>query len=36
MINRVRTVSVFVSDQERAKDFYTKLLDFELRADAPL
>lgn len=36
MINRVRTVSVFVSNQERAKDFYTKVLNLELRADAPL
>jgi catechol 2,3-dioxygenase-like lactoylglutathione lyase family enzyme len=36
MINRVGTVSVFVSDQDRAKDFYTNVLGFELRADAPL
>jgi predicted enzyme related to lactoylglutathione lyase len=36
MINRVGTVSLFVSDQERAKDFYTIVLEFELRADAPL
>jgi catechol 2,3-dioxygenase-like lactoylglutathione lyase family enzyme len=36
MINRVGTVSVFVSDQERAKEFYTNILGFELRADAPL
>lgn len=36
MINRVGTVSVFVSDQERAKNFYTDVLGFELRADAPL
>ena len=36
MINRVGTVSVFVSDQERAKDFYTNKLGFELRTDAPL
>ena len=36
MINRIGTVSVFVSDQERAKDFYTKVLGFELRTDAPL
>ena len=36
MIDKVGTVSVFVSDQDRAKDFYTSVLGFELRADAPL
>ena len=36
MINRVGTVSLFVSDQDRAKDFYTRILGFELRQDAPL
>jgi lactoylglutathione lyase len=36
MIDRVGTVSLFVSDQERAKAFYTDVLGFELRADAPL
>jgi lactoylglutathione lyase len=36
MIDRVGTVSVFVSDQDRAKDFYTNILGFELRADEPL
>jgi lactoylglutathione lyase len=36
MINRVGTVSLFVSDQERAKAFYTDVLGFELRTDAPL
>lgn len=36
MINHVGTVSIFVSDQERAKLFYTDLLGFELRTDAPL
>ena len=35
MINRVGTVSVFVSDQDRAKAFYTDVLGFELRADVP-
>jgi predicted enzyme related to lactoylglutathione lyase len=35
-IKRVSTVSVFVSDQERAKDFYTQVLGFELRSDEPL
>lgn len=36
MIDRVGTVSIFVSDQDRAKDFYTNVLGFELRTDAPL
>ncbi|HET6445524.1 MAG TPA: VOC family protein [candidate division Zixibacteria bacterium] len=36
MIRRVSTVSVFVSDQERAKAFYTGVLGLELRTDAPL
>ncbi len=36
MINRVGTVSLFVADQDRAKIFYTDVLGFELRADAPL
>lgn len=36
MINHVGTVSVFVSDQQRAKQFYTEVLGFELRTDAEL
>ena len=36
MIDRVGTVCVFVEDQDRAKDFYTNVLGFELRTDAPL
>lgn len=36
MIDRVGAVSVFVDDQERAKAFYTDVLGFELRTDAPL
>jgi predicted enzyme related to lactoylglutathione lyase len=32
----VSTVSVFVSDQERAKVFYTDVLGLDLRSDAPL
>ena len=36
MINHVGTVSIFVSDQDRAKAFYTDKLGMELRADAPL
>ena len=35
-INKVATVCVFVSDQERAKAFYTQQLGFELRTDQPL
>lgn len=36
MINRVGTVSIYVSDQQRAKAFYTEKMGFELRAEAPL
>ena len=36
MIKCVGTISVFVKDQDRAKEFYTQKLGFELRADAPL
>ena len=36
MIDKVGTVCVFVSNQDRAKEFYTKKLGFELRQDAPL
>ena len=36
MINYVGTVCVFVSDQQRAKAFYTDKLGFELRTEAPL
>lgn len=36
MIQKVGTVSVFVSNQDRAKEFYTETLGLELRTDAPL
>ena len=36
MINSIGSVSIFVSDQDRAKEFYTKVLGFELRQDEPL
>jgi len=36
MIEKVGSVSIFVSDQDRAKQFYTDVLGFELRTDAPL
>jgi catechol 2,3-dioxygenase-like lactoylglutathione lyase family enzyme len=35
-INFISTVSIFVADQERAKNFYSRVLGFELRADNPL
>jgi lactoylglutathione lyase len=35
-INKVGTVCVFVSDQDRAKAFYTEKLGLELRDDRPL
>lgn len=36
MINKVGTVCIYVEDQDRAKEFYTKVLGFELKQDAPL
>lgn len=36
MIEQVGTVSIFVADQDRAKDFYTNVLGFEPRQDAPM
>ncbi|HEY3062781.1 MAG TPA: VOC family protein [Chloroflexota bacterium] len=36
MIKRLSHVNVFVLDQDRAKDFYTNKLDFEVRSDAEL
>lgn len=36
MLMRVGTVSVFVEDQQRARDFYTEKLGMELRLEAPL
>jgi lactoylglutathione lyase len=35
-INHVGTVCIFVSDQDRAKAFYTDTLGLELRTDQPL
>ena len=35
-IDRLDTVCIFVNDQDRAKRFYSEVLGFELRADAPL
>ncbi len=36
MIDAVATICIFVSDQDRAKAFYTEKLGFELREDAPM
>ncbi len=36
MIDAVSTICIFVSDQDRAKAFYTEKLGFELREDAPM
>ncbi len=36
MIRRVRTVGVFVSDQDRARDFYVQQLGFQVRTDEPM
>ena len=36
MINRISTVSVVVSDQDRALAFYTEKLGLELQMDAPM
>jgi lactoylglutathione lyase len=36
MIDKISTVCIFVSDQQRAKEFYTNVLGFELRREAPL
>jgi lactoylglutathione lyase len=35
-IDRVATVCLFVADQTRARDFYTRVLGFELHSDDPL
>ncbi len=34
-LTKVAYMTQFVTDQDRALDFYTKLLDFEKRVDAP-
>ena len=36
MITRIQTVSIYVSDQDRAKAFYTQKLGFAERLDAPM
>lgn len=34
-VSSILTVTVPVADQERALDFYTRVLDFEVRSDNP-
>lgn len=36
MIDKIATVCLFVSDQDRAKTFYTEKLGFQLRQDRPM
>lgn len=36
MITNVNTVSVYVTDQQRARDFYVDVLGFEVRRDASM
>ncbi len=36
MIENVGSVTIFVRDQEKSKDFYTKQLGMELRRDEPM
>ncbi len=36
MLTKVRSVGIFVSDQQRALDFYTRVLGCELLADFPM
>ena len=35
MITELHTVALYVTDQDRAKDFYVETLGFELHADQP-
>ena len=35
MLERIQYISVFVSDQDQALDFYTNVLGFEKRVDNP-
>lgn len=36
MLTRIGTITVQVTDQDKALDFYTKKLGFEIRADNPM
>jgi len=36
MFRKVGSVCIFVRDQDRAKEFYTQTLGFELRSDDPI
>lgn len=35
MITRVETIAIYISDQQRSLDFYTKKVGFEVRKDIP-
>jgi len=35
-LTSIKSISVYVSDEDKALDFYTKKLGFELRRDGPL
>ena len=35
MLDKIVYISLFVTDQDRALDFYTRVLGFEKRVDAP-
>lgn len=36
MIDRIGSVCLFVADQDRAKEFYTRVLGMEVRSDEPI
>jgi lactoylglutathione lyase len=36
MIGRIKTVGIYVEDQRKSLDFYTKQLGFEVRRDEPM
>ena len=36
MITRLNTVSLYVTDQERSREFYVNVLGFEVRTDAQI
>jgi lactoylglutathione lyase len=36
MINRIATVAVYVDDQQKAKEFWTNKMEFEVTAEHPM
>ena len=36
MITRINTVTIFVTDQDRSRDFYSQKLGFEVQMDEPM